>query len=64
MIAHVAGKLTHKDPSYVIIDCNGVGYEIKISLNTYSAIGSEEFLKLHTYLMVKEELLVVVYLFR
>lgn len=55
MIAYLNGKLAHKDPAYVIIECNGVGYEVKISLNTYSKIGKNEQLKLHTYLMVKED---------
>ena len=55
MIAYLNGKLAHKDPAYVIIECNGVGYEVKISLNTYSKIGKHELLKLHTYLMVKED---------
>lgn len=55
MITHIQGKLTEKNPTYVVIDCNGVGYQIHISLNTYSKIGSEEALFLFTYLQVRED---------
>jgi Holliday junction DNA helicase RuvA len=39
----------------VIIDINGVGYEVKISLNTFSQIKEQESIKLFTYLQVKED---------
>ncbi|GLB51007.1 Holliday junction ATP-dependent DNA helicase RuvA [Neptunitalea chrysea] len=55
MITHISGKLTEKNPTYVIIDCHGVGYFINISLNTYSSIGSAEQLKLYTHLQIKED---------
>jgi holliday junction DNA helicase RuvA len=56
MIAYIDGKLTYKDPAYVIIDVNGVGYEIKISLQTYSALqDGHERCKLYTYLSIKED---------
>ncbi|WP_026463083.1 Holliday junction branch migration protein RuvA [Adhaeribacter aquaticus] len=55
MIAYIDGKLTHKDPTYVIIDVNGVGYQIKISLNTYSKLAEGERCKLHTFLHIKED---------
>ena len=55
MIAYLSGKLAHKDPAFVIIDVAGVGYEVKISLNTYSKLGKDEAVKLHTHLMVKED---------
>ncbi|MGV3590013.1 MAG: Holliday junction branch migration protein RuvA [Adhaeribacter sp.] len=55
MIAYIDGKLTHKDPTYVIIDVNGVGYQIKISLNTYAKLTEGERCKLHTYLHIKED---------
>lgn len=54
MFAYLKGRLAHKDPTYVIIDINGVGYEVKISLNTYSQI-KEESIKLYTYLNIKED---------
>ena len=42
MIAQIQGKLIEKNPTNLLIDCNGVGYEIKISLNTYSALPDGE----------------------
>lgn len=55
MIAYIDGKLTHKDPTYVIIDVNGVGYQIRISLNTYAKLLEGERCKLHTFLHIKED---------
>jgi Holliday junction DNA helicase RuvA len=55
MIAYIKGKLTYKDPTYVIIDVNGIGYHINIPLSTYAAIKDEENCFLHTYLHVKED---------
>ena len=55
MIAHIQGKLVEKTPTEVVIECNGVGYEIHISLHTYSHIPESENVKLYTYLQVKED---------
>ena len=55
MIAYLKGKLAHKEPAYAIIECNGVGYKVKISLNTYSALGNEELVQLHTVFIVRED---------
>ncbi|GAB3198584.1 Holliday junction DNA helicase RuvA [Pontibacter aydingkolensis] len=55
MIAYIDGKLTHKDPTYVIIDVNGIGYQIRISLSTYSSLPAGERCKLHTFLHIKED---------
>ncbi|HYG40823.1 MAG TPA: Holliday junction branch migration protein RuvA [Cytophagales bacterium] len=55
MIAYIDGKLTFKSPTYVIIETYGVGYQIRISLNTYSQITDSERCKLHTYLHIKED---------
>ena len=55
MIAYIKGQLVLKDPTFVIIDIQGVGYHIKISLNTFSKIKDEEHCKLHTYLHIKED---------
>ena len=55
MIAHIQGKLVEKTPTEVVIECNGVGYEIHISLHTYSQIPESENIKLYTYLQVKED---------
>ena len=42
MITQIIGRLVEKNPTHLVIDCNGIGYEVNISLNTYSQIGSEE----------------------
>ena len=55
MITYVSGKLVEKNPSYAIIEANGIGYFLHISLQTYSAMKDEEFCKLHTYLSIKED---------
>lgn len=55
MIAYLKGKLAYKDPTYVIIDLQGVGYHVKISLQTYSKIKDEEHIMLLTYLHIKED---------
>ena len=55
MITHLQGKLVEKKPTYVVIDCQGVGYFVNISLNTYSALPEEETIKLYTYLQIKED---------
>ena len=55
MIAFLKGKLVHKDPTHVIIDVNGVGYQVTISLQTFSAIKEQENILLHTHLQVRED---------
>ncbi len=55
MIAHIQGKLVEKSPTDVVIDCNGVGYHINISLHTFSLIPSSDFVKLYTHLLIKED---------
>lgn len=55
MITHIQGKLAEKNPTYVVIDCMGVGYYVNISLHTFSLIPDSENLKLYTYLQVKED---------
>lgn len=54
MIAFVRGKFVVKTPAQVIVDVNGVGYELQISLNTYSSIASSDSGQLATYLHITE----------
>jgi len=54
MIAFVNGNFVTKLPSQVIVDVNGVGYDLQISLNTYSAISNKDSGRLLTYLHVTE----------
>jgi len=55
MISYLSGKLVIKDPTYVIIDVGGIGYQVKISLQTYSRIKDEEQIRLLTFLHIKED---------
>lgn len=55
MIAHIQGKLAEKTPTEVVVDCNGVGYHINISLHTYSLLPNSDHIKLFTYLQIKED---------
>ena len=55
MIAYLSGKFSYKNPAVVYIDVNGVGYEVNISLNTWSQIQNLSEGKLFTYLQVKED---------
>jgi Holliday junction DNA helicase RuvA len=55
MITHIKGKLVEKTPTEVVIDCNGIGYYINISLHTFSLLPDSESLMLFTYLQVKED---------
>lgn len=55
MIAYLEGKFSYKNPAVVYVDVNGVGYEVNISLNTYSSIQQLASGKLYTYLQIKED---------
>ena len=55
MITHIQGKLVQKTPTHVIIDCNGIGYFVNISLHTFSQIPDQEAIKVFTHLQVKED---------
>lgn len=56
MIAYVDGKVAYKDPAYAIIDVNGLGYEVRISLQTYTSLPAEgNRCKLVTYLNIRED---------
>lgn len=55
MIAYIQGKLVHKEPTYAIIDVQGVGYHVNISLYTFGQLKDQEQCKLHTYLHIKED---------
>ena len=55
MITKITGRLVEKSPTELVIDCNGIGYLINISLNTFSMIRDDENISLFTYLQVKED---------
>ena len=59
MYSFVEGKIADLNPTAVVINCNGVGYLIHISLNTYSKISGKETCRIHTHLVVREDALVL-----
>lgn len=55
MIAYLSGNFSYKSPAVVYVDVNGVGYEVNITLTTYSHIEKQEKGTLYTYLQIKED---------
>lgn len=55
MITQIKGRLVEKSPTEVVIDCNGVGYLLHISLNTFSKLPKEEAILLYTHLSIRED---------
>ncbi len=55
MITQIIGRLVEKTPTQVVIDCNGVGYAVHVSLHTFSQIGNDENIKLFTHLQIRED---------
>ncbi len=55
MITQLQGRLIEKFPTHVVIDCQGVGYEVHISLHTFGQLGDNENIRLYTHLQVRED---------
>ena len=55
MYAYIKGKLTFKSPTQVYLECNGIGYLINISLQTYSEIEPLDDVKLYTQQIIRED---------
>ena len=55
MIEYVKGEIAELSPATAIIDCNGLGYAVNISLNTYSAIQGKNTCKLYIYEAIRED---------
>ena len=55
MIAFLKGKLVHLEPTQVVVEVNGVGYHLQISLQTFSEIKEQENIMLHTHLAIRED---------
>ena len=55
MITQIRGRLVEKNPTYVVVDCSGVGYLLHISLQTFSALTNEEMVHLYTHLSIRED---------
>lgn len=55
MIDYIKGEVAELTPTYVTLECNGIGYLLNISLNTYGAIGQESSAKLYVYESIRED---------
>lgn len=55
MITQVRGRLVEKSPTEVVVDCNGVGYLLHISLNTFTGLPEDEAVVLYTHLSIRED---------
>jgi Holliday junction DNA helicase RuvA len=55
MIGMLHGRMAEKNPTELLVDCGGVCYEVKISLNTFSGLGSDESVRIFTKLIVRED---------
>jgi len=55
MITSIKGKLIEKNPTYAVVECNGIGYFVNISLQTFSNIPGVESVKLYTHLSIRDD---------
>ena len=55
MITHIRGRLVEKHPDHAIVECNGIGYLLSISLQTFSNIPDQENVFLHSHLVIRED---------
>ena len=55
MITQLRGRLVEKSPTSVVIDCQGIGYLVNISLFTYGQLKDDENIHLYTHLQVRED---------
>ena len=55
MIAQLNGRFIEKNPTLLVVDCAGVGYEVKISLNTFTSLGDKDSAVVFTRLIVRED---------
>ncbi|MCX2719034.1 Holliday junction branch migration protein RuvA [Lentiprolixibacter aurantiacus] len=55
MIDHLNGRMLEKNPTYLVVECAGVGYFVNISLNTFSRVPDQENIRIYTHLQVKED---------
>ena len=55
MIEYIRGGIAELSPATAVIDCNGLGYGVNISLNTYAAIQGKKECKLYVYEAIRED---------
>ena len=54
MYSFIYGKVSEKNPAYIVIDNQGIGYLINITLNTFAAIGEQTEVKLYVHLAIRD----------
>lgn len=55
MIEYLKGRLIEKNPAFAVLECNGIGYYVNISVHTYESMGSEELTKLFIHEVIRED---------
>ncbi|MEO1262415.1 MAG: Holliday junction branch migration protein RuvA [Bacteroidota bacterium] len=55
MITYIKGAITFKSPTYIVVEAGGIGYQVHVSLNTYTRVEKLEQVKILTYFHVKED---------
>jgi len=55
MITQIEGRLIEKNPTHIVVKCNGISYFIHISLHTYQQLPAEEAINIYTHLQIKED---------
>lgn len=55
MIAYLKGTITQLEPTFTLVECNGIGYRVQISLNTHSKLQGKKEIKIFTHLQVRED---------
>ncbi len=55
MIDYITGKVTQLNPAFVVVECNGIGYNINISLNTYAALDKADTVKILIHESIRED---------
>ena len=55
MIEYIKGEIEELSPAQLIIECNGIGYELNISLTTYSAFNGCKEGKIYVYEVIRED---------
>ena len=55
MIDYITGKITELNPAFVVVECNGIGYSLNISLNTYAALDKDVSCKILVHEAIRED---------
>ena len=55
MISHLRGRIIEKNPTHIVVECNGIGYFVNISLHTFSRLPTSENIFVYTHLQVRED---------